>query len=153
MRYIFHCWQKTARCCCIRCRKESQISVASLHDEDLTTVPTGPHTIEMSAQVKAYMDAGLTSLAGLNNGLESLYDEHIQDPPPLPPIVSGTNYYENFKNSDIIFNHCQSLPSLQSPVQLKSTSPLQSHLPMRSLRQYGEVHENQDTLDNWLPLS
>ncbi|RPB23188.1 hypothetical protein L211DRAFT_838705 [Terfezia boudieri ATCC MYA-4762] len=82
------------------------------------------------------MDAGLTSLAGLNNDLESLYDEHVPDHPPPAPIISGTTAV-NFLQE--LGHYFQSLPVatvhfLQSPDQLKLISPiLQSRLlPMPS---------------------
>ena len=91
---IFHCWQKdgyppsdVVAYYEMILRKATQISVASLHDEDLTTISIESHTIEMSAHVKKCMDAGLTCLAGLNNEFES---PHIQDPPSPHPIISGT---------------------------------------------------------------
>jgi len=45
-------------------------------DIEQVTSDYEPHTIEMSAHVKECMEAGPTSLAGLNNDLESLYDGH-----------------------------------------------------------------------------
>ena len=48
-----------------------------LYDEDLTTTSgsTEPHIIDISTHVKECIDAGLTTLAGLDNDLDSLYDD------------------------------------------------------------------------------
>jgi len=95
--------------------------------------------------VKECIDAGLTSLAGLNNDLEFLYDEDILDPTPPPPsshslMLTGridykrkkttSSYYFGYYSNSFLqelgyyLNHCQSLPSLQSLAQLKPTSPI-----------------------------
>ncbi|RPB27260.1 hypothetical protein L211DRAFT_834940, partial [Terfezia boudieri ATCC MYA-4762] len=121
------------------------------HNEDILDQHAEPGIISMSEHVSECISAGITSSAGIDNDLESLFEADTSFTPP--PLISSSTALTFLQN---LTHYFYALPvSSLAPVPGSASigvSDLEKSLynTHRSLNQYLETQEKQSSLDSWL---
>ena len=128
-----------------------------LYDGNLITTSesTEAHIIDMSTHVKECIDAGLTTLAGLDKDLDTLYDDDSSSPQPIITSTTAISFL------DELGHYLQALPVATLPAVFGSGSASASEINIsdfaksitylqKSLIEYAEANKKQNTLDSWL---
>ena len=122
-----------------------------LHDEDAASSTVDAKTVSMFTHVTNCISAGLTTTAGINNDLESLYEENISLTPP--PIISDTTALMALQD---LTQYFQSLAITSLPASTQATplniSDLRKLLASthQALHQHLETQKTQSNLNSCL---
>ena len=124
------------------------------HDEDVAT--TDVSTVCISEHVADCISAGLTSIAGIDNDLESNYKEDI--PAEIPTLITGTaalNALEDLQNYFLSLPISTLPPVLATHIGQTNISDIAVLLSStrQSLNQYLETQKTQSNLDKWIQRS